>query len=120
MSENKDYVYDDGIKVTTHMDNFYLEIFQTVFVKWGKGFKESVFDEEFNGDKVIGQVDVSDNKISFRTTIKWGLGIERIDGHPSPDLREILKVVDHDEVDDDTEEPKEDEDSEELKKGEGK
>jgi hypothetical protein len=48
------------------------------------------------------------------------LGIERIDGHPSPDLREILKVVDHDEVDDDTEEPKEDEDSEELKKGEGK
>ena len=39
MSENKDYVYDDGIKVTTHMDNFYLEIFQTVFVKWGKGFK---------------------------------------------------------------------------------
>ena len=42
MSENKDYVSDDGIKVTIHMDNFYLEIFQTVFVKWGKGFKESV------------------------------------------------------------------------------
>ena len=86
----------------------------------GQGIQGKCFDEEFNGDKVIGQVDVSDNKISFRTTIKWGLGIERIDGHPSPDLREILKVVDHDEVDDDTEEPKEDEDSEELKKGEGK
>jgi len=116
MSENKDYVSGDGIKVTTHMDNFDLETFQTVFVKWVEGFKKSVFDVEFNGDKVIGDVDVTDNKISFRTTIKWGLEIERIDGHPSPDVREILKIVDPDEVDDDTEETEEDEDSDELRK----
>ena len=35
---------------------------------------------------------MEDNKISFRSTIKWGLEIERIDGHPSP--------VDPDEEDD--------------------
>jgi hypothetical protein len=110
--KNKDYVSNDGIKVTTHKDNFDLETFQMTFVKWVKGFKENVLDVEFNGDKVIGEVDVTDNKISFRTTIKWGLEIERIDGHPSP--------VDPDEEDDDTfethiEEPEED-DSEELKR----
>ena len=104
MSKDKDYVSGDGIKVTTHMDNFDLETFQTVFVKWVEGFKKSVFDVEFNGDKVVGDVDVTDNKISFRTTIKWGLEIERIDGHPSPDVKEILKVVDPDSVEDDTEE----------------
>ena len=63
-----------------------------------------VLDVEFDGDKVIGEVDVTDNKISFKTTIKWGLEIERIEGHPSP--------VDPDR-EDDTEEPEED--SEELK-----
>ena len=109
--KNKDYVSNDGIKVTTHKDNFDLETFQMTFVKWVKGFKENVLDVEFNGDKVIGEVDVTDNKISFRTTIKWGLEIERIDGHPSP--------VDPDEEDDDTfethiEEPEED-DSDDLK-----
>ena len=103
MSKDKDYVSGDGLKVTTHMDNFDLETFSTVFVKWVEGFKKSVFDVEFNGDKVIGDVDVTDNKISFRTTIKWGLEIERIDGHPSPDVKEILKVVDPD-----AEEPEED------------
>ena len=108
MSKDKDYVSGDGLKVTTHMDNFDLETFSTVFVKWVEGFKKSVFDVEFNGDKVIGDVDVTDNKISFRTTIKWGLEIERIDGHPSPDVKEILKVVDPDAVEDDTEEPEED------------
>ena len=106
MSEDKDYVSGDGIKVTTHMDNFDLETFQTVFVKWVEGFKKSVFDVEFNGDKVIGDVDVTDNKISFRTTIQWGLEIERIDGHPSPDVKEILKVVDPDGVEDNSDELK--------------
>ena len=103
--KNKDYVSNDGIKVTTHKDNFDLETFQMTFLKWVKGFKENVLDVEFNGDKVIGEVDVTDNKISFKTTIKWGLEIERIEGHPSP--------VDPDR-EDDTEEPEED--SEELKK----
>ena len=111
MSEDKDYVSGDGLKVTTHMDNFDLETFQTVFVKWVEGFKKSVFDVEFNGDKVIGEVDVTDNKISFRTTIKWGLEIERIDGHPSPNIKDILKVVDPD-----REEVEDGEDSEELKR----
>ena len=106
MSKDKDYVSGDGLKVTTHMDNFDLETFSTVFVKWVEGFKKSVFDVEFNGDKVIGDVDVTDNKISFRTTIKWGLEIERIDGHPSPDVKEILKVVDPDAVEDDSDELK--------------
>ena len=111
MSKDKDYVSGDGLKVTTHMDNFDLETFQTVFVEWVKGFKKSVFDVEFNGDKVIGDVDVTDNKISFRTTIKWGLEIERIDGHPSPNIKDILKVVDPD-----REEVEDGEDSEELKR----
>ena len=106
MSKDKDYVSGDGLKVTTHMDNFDLDTFSTVFVKWVEGFKKSVFDVEFNGDKVIGDVDVTDNKISFRTTIKWGLEIERIDGHPSPDVKEILKVVDPDAVEDDSDELK--------------
>lgn len=106
MSNDKDYVSGDGLKVTTHMDNFDLDTFSTVFVKWVEGFKKSVFDVEFNGDKVIGDVDVTDNKISFRTTIKWGLEIERIDGHPSPDVKEILKVVDPDAVEDDSDELK--------------
>jgi hypothetical protein len=106
MSKDKDYVSGDGLKVTTHMDNFDLETFSTVFVKWVEGFKKSVFDVEFNGDKVIGDVDVTDNKISFRTTIKWGLEIERIDGHPSPDVKEILKVVDPDAVEDNSDELK--------------
>ena len=103
--ENKDYVSKEGINILTHKDNFDLETFEMTFIKWIRRFKENVLDVEFNGDKVIGEVDVTDNKISFKTTIKWGLEIERIDGHPSP--------VDPD-LEDDTEEPEED--SEELKK----
>ena len=103
--ESKEYISKEGINILTHKDNFDLETFQMTFVKWVKGFKENVLDVEFNGDKVIGEVDVTDNKISFKTTIKWGLEIERIKSHPSP--------VDPDR-EYDTEEPEED--SEELKK----
>ena len=101
--ENKDYVSKEGINVITHKDNFDLETFQMTFQKWLKGFKENVLDVEFKGDKGKTETEVSDNKISFRTTVKWGLEIERIDGHPSP-------------VDPDREEDDEEEDSEELKK----
>ena len=109
--ENKDYVSGEGINVITHSDNFELETFEMAFIKWIRGFKKNVLDVEFKGDRGETETEVSDNKISFRSTIKWGLEIERIDGHPSP--------VDPDEEDDDTfethiEEPEED-DSEDLK-----
>ena len=61
---------------------------------------------DFKDDKGVSETKVSNNNISFETTIKCGLEIERIDGHPSP--------VDPDrEEDDDTfethiEEPEED------------
>ena len=103
--ENKDYVSKEGINVITHKDNFDLETFEMTFIKWLRGFKKNVLDVEFKGDKGETETEVSDNKICFRSTIKWGLEIERIDGHPSP--------VDPDR-EDDTEEPEED--SEELKK----
>jgi hypothetical protein len=105
--ENKDYVSGEGINVITHSDNFELETFEMAFIKWIRGFKKNVLDVEFKGDKGETETEVSDNKISFRSTIKWGLEIERIDGHPSP--------VDPDREEDDTEEPEED-DSEELKR----
>ena len=110
--ENKDYVSKEGINVITHKDNFDLATFEMTFIKWLRGFKKDVLDVDFKDDKGISETEVTDNKISFRTTIKWGLEIERIDGHPSP--------VDPDEEDDDTfethiEEPEE-EDSEELKR----
>ena len=107
MSKDKDYVSGDGINVTTHTDNFDLETFQTVFVEWVKRFKERVLDVEFKGDKVVGSVDVTDNKISFRTTIKWGLEIERIEGHPPPDIKELRKVLDSNEDDDELKKEKE-------------
>ena len=90
--ENKDYVSKEGINVITHSDNFELETFEMSFIKWIRGFKKNVLDVEFKGDKGETETEVSDNKISFRSTIKWGLEIERIDGHPSP--------VDPDEEDD--------------------
>ena len=90
--ENKDYVSKEGINVITHSDNFELETFEMAFIKWIRGFKKNVLDVEFKGDKGKTETEVSDNKISFRSTIKWGLEIERIDGHPSP--------VDPDEEDD--------------------
>ncbi len=90
--ENKDYVSGEGINVITHSDNFELETFEMAFIKWIRGFKKNVLDVEFKGDKGETETEVSDNKISFRSTIKWGLEIERIDGHPSP--------VDPDEEDD--------------------
>ena len=90
--ENKDYVSKEGINVITHSDNFELETFEMAFIKWIRGFKKNVLDIEFKGDKGETETEVSDNKISFRSTIKWGLEIERIDGHPSP--------VDPDEEDD--------------------
>ena len=90
--ESKEYVSKEGINVITHKDNFDLETFQMTFQKWLKGFKKDVLDVEFKGDKGETETEVSDNKISFRSTIKWGLEIERIDGHPSP--------VDPDEEDD--------------------
>ena len=110
--ENKDYVSQEGINVITHKDNFDLATFEMTFIKWLRGFKKEVLDVDFKEDKGVSETEVTDNKISFRTTIKWGLEIERIDGHPSP--------VDPDEEDDDTfethiEEPEED-DSEELKR----
>ena len=90
--KNKDYVSKEGINVITHSDNFELETFEMAFIKWIRGFKKNVLDVEFKGDKGETETEVSDNKISFRSTIKWGLEIERIDGHPSP--------VDPDEEDD--------------------
>ncbi len=90
--ENKDYVSGEGINVITHSDNFELETFEMAFIKWIRGFKKNVLDVEFKGDKGETETEVSDNKISFRSTIKWGLEIERIEGHPSP--------VDPDEEDD--------------------
>ena len=90
--ENKDYISKEGINVITHSDNFELETFEMAFIKWIRGFKKNVLDVEFKGDKGETETEVSDNKISFRSTIKWGLEIERIDGHPSP--------VDPDEEDD--------------------
>ena len=90
--ENEDYVSKEGINVITHSDNFELETFEMSFIKWIRGFKKNVLDVEFKGDKGETETEVSDNKISFRSTIKWGLEIERIDGHPSP--------VDPDEEDD--------------------
>ena len=90
--ENKDYVSKEGINVITHSDNFELETFEMAFIKWIRGFKKNVLDVEFKGDRCETETEVSDNKISFRSTIKWGLEIERIDGHPSP--------VDPDEEDD--------------------
>ena len=101
--ENKDYVSKEGINVITHSDNFELETFEMAFIKWIRGFKKNVLDVEFKGDKGETETEVSDNKISFRSTIKWGLDIERIDGHPSP-------------VDPDREDDSDEEDSEELKK----
>ena len=105
--ESKEYISKEGINVITHSDNFELETFEMAFIKWLRGFKKNVLDVEFKGDKGETETEVSDNKISFRSTIKWGLEIERIDGHPSP--------VDPDREEDDTEEPEED-DSEELKR----
>ena len=90
--ENKDYISKEGINVITHSDNFELETFEMSFIKWIRGFKKNVLDVEFKGDRGETETEVSDNKISFRSTIKWGLEIERIDGHPSP--------VDPDEEDD--------------------
>ena len=90
--KNKDYISKEGINVITHSDNFELETFEMSFIKWIRGFKTNVLDVEFKGDKGETETEVSDNKISFRSTIKWGLEIERIDGHPSP--------VDPDEEDD--------------------
>ena len=90
--ENKDYISKEGINVITHSDNFELETFEMAFIKWIRGFKKNVLDVEFKGDKGETETEVSDNKIRFRSTIKWGLEIERIDGHPSP--------VDPDEEDD--------------------
>ena len=90
--ENKDYISKEGINVITHSDNFELETFEMAFIKWIRGFKKNVLDVEFKGDRGETETEVSDNKISFRSTIKWGLEIERIDGHPSP--------VDPDEEDD--------------------
>ena len=101
--ENKDYVSKEGINILTHKDNFDLETFEMTFIKWIRRFKENVLDVEFQGDKGETETEVSNNKISFRTTIKWGLEIERIDGHPSP-------------VDPDREEDEDEEDSEELKR----
>ena len=96
--ENKDYVSKEGINVITHSDNFELETFEMAFIKWIRGFKKNVLDVEFKGDKGETETEVSDNKISFRSTIKWGLEIERIDGHPSP--------VDPDREEDDSEDLK--------------
>ena len=96
--ENKDYVSKEGINVITHSDNFELETFEMAFIKWIRGFKKNVLDVEFKGDKGETETEVSDNKIRFRSTIKWGLEIERIDGHPSP--------VDPDEEEDDSEDLK--------------
>ena len=79
--ENKDYISKEGINVITHSDNFELETFEMSFIKWIRGFKKNVLDVEFKGDKGETETEVSDNKISFRSTIKWGLDIERIDGH---------------------------------------
>jgi len=90
--KSKEYVSKEGINVITHSDNFELETFEMAFIKWIRGFKKNVLDVEFKGDKGETETEVSDNKISFRSTIKWGLEIERIDGHPSP--------VDPDEEDD--------------------
>ena len=90
--ENKDYISKEGINVITHSDNFELETFEMSFIKWIRGFKKNVLDVEFKGDRGETETEVSANKISFRSTIKWGLEIERIDGHPSP--------VDPDEEDD--------------------
>ena len=91
--ENKDYVSKEGINVITHKDNFDLATFEMTFIKWLRGFKKEVLDVDFKEDKGVSETEVTDNKISFRTTIKWGLEIERIDGHPIP--------VDPDEEDDD-------------------
>ena len=96
--KNKDYVSKEGINVITHSDNFELETFEMAFIKWIRGFKKNVLDVEFKGDKGETETEVSDNKISFRSTIKWGLEIERIDGHPSP--------VDPDREEDDSEDLK--------------
>jgi len=90
--ESKEYISKEGINVITHSDNFELETFEMAFIKWLRGFKKNVLDVEFKGDKGETETEVSDNKICFRSTIKWGLEIERIDGHPSP--------VDPDEEDD--------------------
>ena len=105
--ENKDYVSQEGINVITHKDNFDLETFEMTFIKWLRGFKKDVLDVDFKDDRGVSETEVTDNKISFRTKITWGLEIERIDGHPSP--------VDPDREEDDTEEPEED-DSEEIKR----
>jgi len=96
--ENKDYISKEGINVITHSDNFELETFEMAFIKWIRGFKKNVLDVEFKGDRGETETEVSDNKISFRSTIKWGLEIERIDGHPSP--------VDPDREEDDSEDLK--------------
>ena len=82
--ESKEYISKEGINVITHSDNFELETFEMAFIKWLRGFKKNVLDVEFKGDKGETETEVSDNKISFRSTIKWGLEIERIDGHPPP------------------------------------
>ena len=82
--ENKDYVSKEGINVITHKDNFDLATFEMTFIKWLREFKKDVLDVDFPDDKGVSESLVTDNKISFRTTIKWGLEIERIDGHPSP------------------------------------
>ena len=82
--ENKDYVSQEGINVITHKDNFDLETFEMTFIKWLRGFKKDVLDVDFKGDRGVSETEVTDNKISFRTKITWGLEIERIDGHPSP------------------------------------
>ena len=91
--ENKDYVSKEGINVITHKDNFDLATFEMTFIKWLREFKKDVLDVDFPDDRGVSESLVTDNKISFRTTIKWGLEIERIDGHPIP--------VDPDEEDDD-------------------
>jgi len=95
---------NEEMNVYTIKDSFDLETFQTTFNKWIKGFKEIIIDKEFNKGKGKSEIKKTDDKLSFRFTVKWGLDIERINGYVPPEIPER-------EEDDD-----EDEDDEELQK----
>jgi len=89
----------------TEIIEYDIEKIKKGFSLWIDKWEHSLIEIEFNDPEERGIVTRTEDDV--RSTIKWGLEIERIDGHPSP--------VDPDREEDDTEEPEED-DSEELKR----
>jgi len=95
---------NEEMNVYTIKDSFDLETFQTTFNEWIKGFKEIIIDKEFDKGKGKSEIKKTDDKLSFRFTVKWGLDIERINGYVPPEIPE--REEDDDEDDDELQKEK--------------